>query len=488
MSSTSAFLQTIMSPCASLGVSLAKAWRLPSRGRRMVGRGSRRAFVLGVFAALAAPALFAAEQLYTCGMHPQVISREPGNCPICGMKLQPIRANSAAPGNSATSNHSAPPGPPPAAPAGGRKITYYKSTMMPGEVSPGPAKDSMGMDMAPVYEEDSPAAEEAIQVDSATLQKMNLQTGLVERGPVRRQIRAVGVVEFNERTIRDITLKYDAWIEKLRVDATWTLVRAGDPLFEVYSPDLYNAESNYLVAAQAEGPAGGSLTRAAGKRLELLGVPAGEVAALPGRGEVPRTCLYAAPSSGVVIEKLAVEGQMVKAGEPIYRLADLSTVWVNAQIYEEDLPGVSAGQAVEVRVTHGSEPAAAGTIEQLLPQVQADTRTTVARIALPNADGALRPGMFVDVRLAVEVSPSAILAPDSAVLRSGERNTVFVALPGGRFEPRAVKLGARTDNYRYEVLGGLREGERVVTSGQFLLDSESQLREAIQKMLRQAAR
>ena len=180
---------------------------------------------------------------------------------------------------------------------------------------------------------------------------------------------------------------------------------------------------------------------------------------------------------------MAVAGQMMKSGELIYRLADLSTVWLNAQIYEEDLAAVAPGRPVEVSATHGSQ-RGKGTIEQILPQVQAETRTAVARIVLDNADGAWRPGMFADVRLTTELAPSAVLVPDSAVLRSGERNTVFVALPGGQFAPREVKLGARTDDYRYEVLSGLAEGERVVISGQFMLDSESQLREAIQKMLK----
>ena len=426
-------------------------------------------FVAVVLLLLAASALIAAEQqLYTCGMHPQIIKTEPGDCPICGMKLQPIRANVA---NAAT-----------AAPAGERKIKYYKSTMIPGQVSDKPGKDTMGMDMAPVYEEAAPAGT-AITIDAVTIQKMNLKTELVTRGPVRRQIRTVGVVEFDERGRRDITTKYEGWIEKLYVNATWTAVKAGDPLFEIYAPELYNAELNYLVALRAEGSAGGLLSRPALERLKLFDVSPAFLVELARTGEAPRTYTFTAPADGVVIEKMAVVGQMMKPGEPIYRLADLSTVWLNAQIYEEDLAAVAPGRSVEVAATHGNQHGH-GTVEQILPQVQAETRTAVARIVLDNADGAWRPGMFADVRLATELAPSAVLVPDSAVLRSGERNTVFVALPGGAFAPREVKLGAHTDDYRYEVLSGLTAGERVVISGQFMLDSESQLREAIQKMLK----
>jgi multidrug efflux pump subunit AcrA (membrane-fusion protein) len=416
-------------------------------------------------------ALAATEQLWTCGMHPQIIKKEPGNCPICGMKLTPIRANTAKAGGASAS--------------GERKIKYYKSTMTPGEVKPGPGKDSMGMDMVPVYDtEDSTASN--IQIDAATIQRMNLRTALVEHGPVHREFRTVGTVNYNEQGLRDITTKYEGWLEKLLVNATWTVVKAGDPLFEIYSPDLYNAQLNYVVALRAEGDAGGSLSRAALARLQLFDVPADVIAEISRTKEPHRTMVFHAPSDGVVIEKMGVVGQMMKPGERIYRLADLSTVWVQAEIYEKDLPFVQSGQAALVRTSYGAERTFDGKVDLLLPQVQEQTRTATARIVLSNADGFLRPGMFVDVRFSAQLASDAVLVPDMAVLRSGERNTVFVALDGGFFEPREVKLGARSDGNNYEVLSGLRAGERVVTSGQFMLDSESQLREAIQKMLKPA--
>ncbi|MBI3885379.1 MAG: efflux RND transporter periplasmic adaptor subunit [Opitutae bacterium] len=414
----------------------------------------------------AAPA-GAAKQLYTCGMHPQIIKDAPGDCPICGMKLTPVRAN----GGAAA----------PAAP-GERKIKFYKSSMTPGEVSPRPGKDSMGMDLVPVYD-DAPAAD-TITIDAGTIQKMNLKTGLVTAGPVRRTVRAVGLVAYDERGLRDITVKYEGWIERLYVDATWTPVRAGDPLFEIYSPDLYNAQLNYLVALRGEGPAGGPLTHAARARLELYDVSADFLAEIAKTGEARRTYTYRSPGAGFVIEKMAVAGQMMRPGEKFYRLADLSTVWINAQLYENDLGLVAAGQAAEVRTTYAGERPVRATVAQVLPQIEGATRTATARLVLANPDGRLRPGMFADVRLDVELAAHAVLVPDSAVLRSGERNTVFIARADGSFEPRAVQLGTRTDDYRYAVLSGLAAGDRVVISGQFMLDSESQLREAIQKMLR----
>jgi Cu(I)/Ag(I) efflux system membrane fusion protein len=417
--------------------------------------------------------LVAAEKLYTCGMHPQIIKNAPGDCPICGMKLTPIRANTSGKASSGATS-------------GERKVKFYKSTMIPGEVKPAPGKDSMGMDMEPVYEDEDQSAATAIQIDPATIQRMNLKTALVERGPVRRLVRAVGTVEFDEAGLFDVTTKYEGWIEKLFVNTTWATVKAGDPLFEIYSPDLYNAQLNYLVARRAEAEPG-SLSQAARARLALFDVSDDFVNELVRKGEPSRTYIYRAPAAGVVVDKMAVQGQMMKPGERIYRLADLSSVWVHAQIYEKDLGAVSAGQAAEVRASYGGERVYPGTVAQILPQVEATTRSATARLVIDNPDGSLRPGMFVDTRFRAELAADAVLVPDSAVLRSGERNTVFVALDGGSFEPREVKLGARTDDYRYAVLDGLSAGERVVTSGQFMLDSESQLREAIQKMLKTAA-
>lgn len=412
------------------------------------------------------PHAHAAEKLYTCGMHPQIIKKEPGNCPVCGMKLTPIRANA---GGGAP---------------GGKKLKFYKSTMDPMQISDKPGKDSMGMEMVPVYEEGAATGANVIQIEAATIQRMNLKTAPVTRGPVRREIRTVGTIAYNEQGIRDITTKYEGWIEKLFVNATWATVKAGDPLFEIYSPDLYNAQLNYLVASRSEPNQDGALKRAALGRLQLFDIPAAFITELARAGEPRRTVVFPAPADGVVIDKMAVVGQMIKPGERIYRLADLSSVWVLAQIYEQDLPFVQPGQDASVRVTYGPKRELEGKIELLLPQVEEQTRAATARIVLPNPELRLRPGMFVDVRFAAQLADSAVLVPDIAVLRSGERNTVFVAKEGGSFEPREVKLGARTAGNDYEVLNGLAEGERVVTSGQFMLDSESQLREAIQKMLK----
>ena len=430
-----------------------------------------RFFLLTLVAGLFALVSQAAEQLYTCGMHPQIIKKEPGNCPICGMKLTPIRANTNGQTAAVKTGSSE------------RKIKFYKSSMNPGEVSPKPGKDSMGMDLIPVYD-DAGNVTEAIQIDPATIQRMNLQTGLVIRGPVLREFRTVGSIAYDEAGQSDITIKYEGWIEKLFVNTTWATVKAGDPLFEIYSPDVYNAELNYVVALRSEGEAGGPLSRASLARLQLFDVPADFIAELQHSREAKRTLVVRAPVGGVIVEKMAVAGQMMKPGERIYRIADLSHVWVLAQIYEHDLPFVQAGQDATIRVSYGPEHLIEGRVALLVPQVEEQTRTATARIVLPNAAGVLRPGMFVDVRFAAQIADDAVLVPDLAVLRSGEHNTVFLANLDGSFQPREVRLGVRSQGNLYQVLDGLAGGERVVTSGQFMLDSESQLRDVIQKMLK----
>ncbi len=435
--------------------------------RPLLGPRTAAVWLSAICVLAVVPTAAGGKQLYTCGMHPQIIRDEPGDCPICGMKLQPVRANTAGTG---------------AAQSGERKIKYYKSTMIPGQVSEKPGQDTMGMDMVPVYEGDETQAT-AIRIDPGTVQRMNLKTDLVVRGPVRREFRTVGEVTYNEEGYRDITTKYEGWIEKVAVKAAWTVVKEGDPLFEIYSPDLYNAELNYLVGRRSEGGAGGALTRAARARLQLLDLTDDEMAVLDQSGVVPRTRVFRAPAAGVVIETMAVAGAMVKPGERIYRLADLSTVWVVAQIYERDLPFVQEGQTATVRTTYGAMRTFTGQVGRLLPQVEEQTRAVAARIVVSNADGFLRPGMFTDVKFVTQLAENAVLVPDLAVLRSGEKNTVFVALDGGAFEPREVRLGNRSEGGNYEVLSGLSAGERIVTSGQFMLDSESQLREAIEKML-----
>ena len=408
----------------------------------------------------------AEKTLYTCSMHPQVVQDHPGDCPICGMKLVPIRKQ---PSTAAEKKGNG---------SAGRQIKYYKSTMLLGEISQTPRKDSMGMDMVPVYEGEEET--NTIGVDPATVQEMNVRTGIVTKGPLRRIIRTVGVIDYNETALADVTTKFRGWIEKLYVDSTGKQVHKGEPLFDIYSPELYSAQSEYVLALNQSASA---LKQSARQKLKLFDVSEDQIAELEKSRQPQRTLRVDAPIDGIVVEKNVVQGQMVEAGMKLYRLADLGIVWVQSQIYEQDLALLKLGQEAEVSLSYLPDRKFRGRVTYIYPTVDEKTRTAQVRMEFHNPGFFLKPGMFATVELRAELKPAALLVPDSAVLRSGEKNTVFVALDGGHFEPREVRLGPRADNDSYEVLSGLKEGERVVTSGQFMLDSESQLREAIQKML-----
>lgn len=368
-------------------------------------------------------------QLYTCGMHPQIIQDKPGNCPVCHMKLTPIR--NASDGNA----------------TGGSTIT----------------------------------------IDPVTIQNMNIRTTTVARGPLRRVIRTVGTIEYRETGLADVSTKFKGWIEKLHVDTTGQQVHRGDLLFEIYSPELYSAQVEYLLttqAADAAGPDGQAMRKNARTKLKFYDISDDQIAKLEKTGQPNKTLEIHAPINGFVIRKKVVEGQMIEIGEQIYRLADLSLVWVYGQIYEQDLPHVRLGQEATVTLASLPDRQFRGRVTYIYPEVDRKTRTARVRMEFHNPGYFLKPGMFAKVLLTSELTPSTLLVPDSAVLRSGEKNTVFIALEGGRFEPRAVTLGHYAADDQVQVLTGLAEGERVVLSGQFMLDSESQLREAIHKMTR----
>ena len=426
------------------------------------------ALVLGVAPSCSKRSAPTEKTLYTCSMHPQIIQDHPGNCPICGMNLVPVRKNAP----SASQDRQSTGG-------GARKIKYYKSTMLLGEISQTPRKDSMGMDMVPVYEGEEES--QTINVDPVTVQKMGVRTAPVIKGPLRRVIRTVGAIDYNETALADVTTKFKGWIENLYADSTGKQVHKGEPLFDIYSPELYSAQNEYVLAMN-QGGAGG-LRSSSRQKLKLFDISEDQIAELEKTRTPQRTLRVNAPIDGIVVDKMAVKGQMVDAGMKLYRLADLGIVWVQSQIYEQDLSLLKLGQEAEVSLSYLPDRKFRGRITYIYPTLDEKTRTAKVRMEFHNPGFFLKPGMFATVEIRAELEPDALLAPDTAVLRSGDKNTVFVALEGGRFEPRTVTLGPRSEDNQIQILNGLNEGERVVVSGQFMLDSESQLREAIQKML-----
>lgn len=417
----------------------------------------------------------AAEQ-YTCGMHPMIIVDEPGSCPICGMDLTPMKADTM---GSSTSVE--------------RKIKYWQAPMDPTYIRDEPGKSPMGMDLVPVYE-DQATGGSIISIDPTTIQNMGVRTAAVIRSDLSRTVRTVGLVGYEEPNQYVVNAKIAGWVEKLYVDETGQHVKKGQRLLEIYSPDLVTAQQELLLARNNYNSLKDSsfpqiaesarrLLESSRKRLQFWDVSKKQISRLEKSGQVRKTVTLYAPYSGIVTTKLVNEGMYVKPGITLLNLADLSTVWVMAEIYEYQLPWVKTGQRVEVELPYGHDQKFEAHIDYLYPYVEPKTRTVKARIKIDNADFELRPDMYVNVYLRGEQVKDALVIPQEAVLRSGEKQTVFIALSGGRFEPRLVQTGLQGEDGNIEVLQGLFEGEQVVTSSQFMLDSESKLREAIQKML-----
>ena len=413
-------------------------------------------------------------QLWTCGMHPQVIQDHPGTCPICHMELTPLRTDADAEASS-----------------GERTVKYWWDPMMnPPYISDQPGKSPMGMDLVPVYE-DEVMAGPAVTIDPVVVQNMGVRTAPVERASIQQQIRAVGYLEEPEPLHRDVNLRVSGWIEKLYADTDGMPIEKGQPLFELYSPEIQVAVEELIAARKSLEAVGDeqakrvaqTLYQATARKLELWGLDKAQVEQLAKRDRAPGTVTFAAPIGGHLTEKRVYEGAGVEAGMMVMRLADRNRMWVDAQVYEQQLPLVQIG--AKARATVVSEPGKVleGEVIFIHPHIDPMTRTALIRVQIPNEDYRLRQGMYATVDILAEPPPPAPVVPREAIIDTGTRQIAFVALGGGRFEPREVKLGLSGDDGLVQVLSGLAPGEQVVTSGQFLLDSESRLKEAIQKHL-----
>jgi Cu(I)/Ag(I) efflux system membrane fusion protein len=304
-------------------------------------------------------------------------------------------------------------------------------------------------------------------------QLIGVRTGPVERGKLLMAIRAVGIIEPDQTRLARIQTRISGWVTKVHANFVGQDVKKGDPLLEVYSPDLLATQEEYLIAVQ-----GGQkpLADAARRRLELWGVPADEIKALEKTKKAREALLLRAPISGRVLERNALEGTRVEPTTELYRIADLSVVWLQAKVYEYELPHVEVGQPVHITLQSRPEKEFRGKVSFVEPVFQETTRTVRVRVVLANPDDRFRPGMYADLRIEHDMG-EGLLVPESALLRTGERTLAFRVLSGGRFEPAEVKIGARF-GARFEVLAGLSEGDRVVTSAAFLIDAESRLKSA----------
>ena len=378
----------------------------------------------------------------------------------------------------------------PAPDGSGKKILYYRNPMGLPDISPVPKKDSMGMDYIPVYEGEEREAASGVKISPEKVQKLGVRTAKVERRALDAVVRATGRIEVDERRLVTVAPKFEGYIERLYVNATGQFVARGERLFDAYSPELLAAQREYAVAAQglaqlkdadAQTVAGMKrLADAALARLRNWDVSDEEIAQLAAGGEPRRTLTFRAPAAGVVLEKKAVQGMRFMPGEMLYQIADLSSVWLIADVFEQDIGRVRVGQRAAVKLEAYPERRFEGRVTYVYPTLKPETRSAQVRIELPNPDGRLKPAMYAHVEIAAG-GGTVLAVPNSAVIDSGARRVVIVDRGEGRFEPREVKLGSRGDEY-VAVLDGLKEGESVVVAANFLIDAESNLRAALGSM------
>jgi hypothetical protein len=362
-------------------------------------------------------------QLWTCSMHPQVIQKEPGVCPICHMALEPLKQGA---GTTHTSG--------------------------------------------------------AVQIDPAVVQSMGVRTAMVQRGPLYREIRAAGFFREAEPNVHNVSLRVMGWIEKLHANTEGMFIKPEDPLFELYSPEIYQAISELISLKNREGH-GQALANTSAKRLELWGLTREQIADYASRSEAPRTVTILSTAEGHVLDKEISEGSGVEAGMTLFKIVDHDLLWMDIALFEMDLPFIALGQSVSATVEAAPGEPITGVIDFIYPHVDMEVRTTSARLAIHNPGMRLRPGMYATASLDIILGEDVLLAPREAVINTGARQIAFADKGGGLFQLKELQLGHQGSDGLVAILGGLDEGERVVTSGQFLLDTESRLREAVQKFL-----
>ncbi|MCP4199997.1 MAG: efflux RND transporter periplasmic adaptor subunit [Proteobacteria bacterium] len=468
------------------------------------------------------------EGLYTCPMHPTVVQKGPGTCPICKMDLLPMKSSRSSSGKD-TQEIPADPGSPLASngfegmPEVGTKAfcPVMKNEFTVKEDSESSVYQGKHYAFCcpgckPTFEEnpqkfitllnDREARHHAassnlvgaivsgdrkpkftrsgkeVVIDPVVVQNMGVRVAEVERGSIFRHVRTLGEILVAEDQVSVVNLRFNGWIEKIYVDQTGQKVEKGQKLFSVYSPELVSTQDEYLLAVRAEG-ADGRLARSTARRLELWGISKGYLAKIASTGKTMRHITIAAPRSGYVLHKNVVQGARVQAGSDLYRIGDLDRIWVNAEVYEHDAAWVRIGQKATMELSFQQGKSWEGTVSYVYPTLNAKTRTLTIRLEFENPGLNMKPGMLAIVRIESQKRDRVITVPSEAVIHSGERRLVFVATGYGHYQPREIITGLVGDNNRTEVLEGVTPGEQVVVSGQFMLDSESQLQEAVAKLL-----
>jgi len=385
---------------------------------------------------------------------------------------------------------------PPAAAGESRQPLFYRSPMNPSVTSPVPAKDSMGMDYVPVYAEDDSNEKDAagtVKVDPVVSQNIGVRTVAAKRTSITRTIRAVARVDFNEERMARLHPKVEGWIEKLRVDKTGEHVEKDAILLSIYSPKLVSTQQEYLLAlnnlqALKSSPideirhGAEELAVSSRERLKLFDVPEHQIRELEQTHKIQKNLHIHSPVAGTVISIGAREGQYVTPKTELYMVVDLSTVWVYADIYEYELPWVRVGDEVEMTLAGIPGETFTGRLDYIYPYAEARTRSVKVRLTFDNPELLLKPEMFAEVVIKSDKRIDTVVIPSEAVIRSGQSERVFVVRAPGKFEPVIVKLGFQSAG-QVAVLEGIEDGDEVVVSAQFLVDSESSLREATRKMM-----
>ncbi len=353
-----------------------------------------------------------------------------------------------------------------------RKIKFYRNPMGLPDTSPVPKKDSMGMDYIVVYEDEDQSDPSIVKVSIEKVQRAGVRTESVARRILLEPIHAPGSIQLDERRERSLTLRAEAFIEKVYAGATGQHVKAGEPLFRFYSPQIVQALVDYRLAV-----AGGQ-KQAGARKLLNLGIPEEFIAAIPAKGDIPFSMDWPSPVDGVLMSKTVVAGARAMPGDELYRLADVSTVWVIADVSEADVGRVKIGDPAQVTLRSYPGDIFRGKVAFILPELKAETRTAQIRIELPNPEHKLLHRMYADVEIDAGQSAKVLAIPASAIIDSGSRQVAIVQVGEGQFKPTEVRVGRRGSEY-VEILEGLKEGEQVVTRANFLIDAESNLQAAL---------
>ncbi|MGE0054476.1 MAG: efflux RND transporter periplasmic adaptor subunit [Hyphomicrobium sp.] len=401
------------------------------------------------------------------------------NAPICrkqnGATSEPNGSTTAQTQGEASSNLAAAPPE--------RKIKFYRNPMGLPDVSPVPKKDEMGMDYIPVYEDVPDVTDvDTIKIEPSKIQRIGVETVAATRQHLAKSIRAPGTVAIDEQRIFVIAPRFESFVENVSPFTTGSSVKKGDTLLELYGKELVNQGAWLLVHVNASADAPGSVPKStlitASRRLQDLGAPDDFIEAIERERRVPHTVSVRAPRDGIVLERSVVPGQQLRAGDTAFRIADLSVVWVIADVPESEIANLKAGEAVTIRTRAHPGHMFSGTVALILPEIDLQTRTVKVRIEIDNAKRLLLPGMYADVEISAPEDAEVLIVPTASIIDTGDRQVVFVAQDGGRYAPHDVKVGRSGGGYA-EVLQGLAEGDRIVTNGNFLIDAESNFQAAI---------